>query len=238
MTNSICAPSFLPDTAVLEITKRCSHSCLFCSCPWYSSNWDSAQDLGTDEWKEIIFEFAQNGVFRFSFSGGECTLRDDFEELLKFTSQLRIKAAHCTDNGIDWREREPDIVILSNGKNLTRDTILLFHSINAHLSISLPGLSTFPELTGTNGTAKHVLDCFKTCEEIGLSTTAAITVTKKNFFELYETISAALISGAGSILLNRYLPGGRGLSHPELRLDYEEIKQIPVIAEDVLKQAK
>ena len=30
------APSFLPATAVLEMTYRCNHACLFCSCPWYA----------------------------------------------------------------------------------------------------------------------------------------------------------------------------------------------------------
>ncbi|HEY3444957.1 MAG TPA: hypothetical protein VGK67_01285 [Myxococcales bacterium] len=28
------AASFLPRTAVLEMTYRCNHVCLFCSCPW------------------------------------------------------------------------------------------------------------------------------------------------------------------------------------------------------------
>ena len=32
------APSFLPATAVLEMTYRCSHACLFCSCPWFADD--------------------------------------------------------------------------------------------------------------------------------------------------------------------------------------------------------
>ena len=79
---------------------------------------------------------------------------------------------------------------------------------------------------------------FEEAATIGMQTTAAITVTKYNFFELYETIATALVCGASSILLNRYLPSGRGLLHDELRLSLEQVKQIPIIAEEVLKKAK
>lgn len=41
------------------------------------------------------------------------------------------------------------------------------------------------------------------------------------------------IAGADSLLLNRFLPGGRGLSHPELILTREEVCLAADIAEDV-----
>ena len=63
-------------------------------------------------------------------------------------------------------------------------------------------------------------------------------VTKLNLPELYETISAALIAGADSLLLNRFLPGGRGLSHPELILTREEVRLAADIAEEVLSRVK
>ena len=30
----------LPSTAVLELTYRCNHECIFCSCPWYASGFE------------------------------------------------------------------------------------------------------------------------------------------------------------------------------------------------------
>ena len=73
---------------------------------------------------------------------------------------------------------------------------------------------------------------------MGITTTVNITVTKKNLFELYETISEALIAGADSLLLNRFLPGGRGLKYAkELLLSIEDINKMLDIAEEVLKTA-
>ncbi len=28
----------IPKAVVLELTYRCNHKCLFCSCPWYAPN--------------------------------------------------------------------------------------------------------------------------------------------------------------------------------------------------------
>lgn len=238
VNNSIPAISFLPDTAVLEVTGKCNHSCLFCSCPWFAPAESIPRDLSTDEWKDIILEFSQNGVFRFSFSGGECTLRSDFQELLRFASQLRVKAVCCKDDGVALEERSTDIVVLSNGRGMSLELLHFLKDINVHLSMSLPGLTAFPELTGTGLPATSVLQWFQKAADIGMQTTAAITVTQKNFHELYETIATALISGASAILLNRYLPGGRGLLHDELTLTLEQVKQIPWIAEEVLAKAR
>lgn len=61
---------------------------------------------------------------------------------------------------------------------------------------------------------------------------------KKNYYELFETISLALINGATEILLNRFLPGGRGLKYMnELCLSTEQINGMLDTAEEVLTLA-
>ena len=79
---------------------------------------------------------------------------------------------------------------------------------------------------------------FARARELGCGTTVGVAVTKLNLPELYETISAALVAGADSLLLNRFLPGGRGLSHPELMLTAEEVREVADVAEEVLSRAK
>ena len=85
---------------------------------------------------------------------------------------------------------------------------------------------------------EHLLGIFGKARELGCPTTVGVAVTKLNLPELYETISAALVAGAGSLLINRFLPGGRGLSHPELMLTAEEVRHAADIAEEVLSRAK
>ena len=49
---------------------------------------------------------------------------------------------------------------------------------------------------------------------------------------------AALVAGADSLLLNRLLPGGRGLSHPELMLTADDVRHAADVAEEVLSRTK
>jgi radical SAM protein with 4Fe4S-binding SPASM domain len=68
-----------------------------------------------------------------------------------------------------------------------------------------------------------------------MNTTLNVTVTKKNYYELFETLSVGLLNGAMSVLINRFLPGGRGLIYQrELSLDREELNGMLDIAEEVL----
>ena len=103
--------------------------------------------------------------------------------------------------------------------------------------MSLPALSTYKYHT-QSGNYQKILKIFTKAKEIGISTTVNIAVTKKNLFELYETISEALIAGADTLLLNRFLHGGRGLKYAkELLLSKEDINKMLDIAEEVLKIA-
>ena len=121
---------------------------------------------------------------------------------------------------------------------MNEEYLYLFKKNDVHLSMSLPGYETFEEHTGVNN-ADGVLYWFSKAKELGLSTTLNVTVTKKNYHELFETLSMGLINGANSILLNRFLPGGRGLSYmDELILSNDQVNGMLDIAEEVLCLSK
>jgi radical SAM protein with 4Fe4S-binding SPASM domain len=55
---------------------------------------------------------------------------------------------------------------------------------------------------------------------------------------LYETIANGLLAGADTVLLNRFLPGGRGLSHlQELSLTREQLNGMLNTAEEILQMS-
>ena len=85
------APAFLPSTVVLELTYKCNHNCIFCSCPWYAPDGSFAElpELSTAQWKDVIGEMAGLGIASFAFTGGEALMRDDCLELLEFTQELQ-----------------------------------------------------------------------------------------------------------------------------------------------------
>ncbi len=217
----------IPPSAVLELTYRCNHRCIFCSCPWYapSSKYPQGLELDFEQWKQVINRLYDMGVQSFSISGGEATLKDCMPQTVEYIRE-------------EGRRRREGflfpIVLISNGLNMKYEYLQLFKRCGVHLSMSLPGYTTFREHTGVDN-ANRVLEWFRKAKEIGLNTTVNVTVTRKNIHELFETISMGLISGASSLLLNRFLPGGRGLAHmDDLLLSQNQVNEMLSVAEDVL----
>jgi radical SAM protein with 4Fe4S-binding SPASM domain len=120
---------------------------------------------------------------------------------------------------------------------MTEDVLRFCAERGIHVMMSMPGLRSFAANTDSDTSVEHILSMFGKAHELGCATTVGIAVTKLNLPELYETISAALVAGADSLLLNRFLPGGRGLSHPELMLTAAEVRQTADVAEEVLSRA-
>ena len=88
------------------------------------------------------------------------------------------------------------------------------------------------------GSPETILAWFRKAKKAGIETTVNITVTRKNLFELYETISEGLLAGADTLLMNRFFPRGRGLTYAnELTLSIEQILEMLDTAEEVLRTA-
>ena len=121
---------------------------------------------------------------------------------------------------------------------MNEEFLSLFKKHKVHLSLSLPGISAFEKLTGVNN-ALGVLHWIKRAEQEGVQTTANVTVTNINYYELREILSYALIAGADTLLLNRFLTGGRGIRyHDELALTHDQINGMLDTAEEVLAKAE
>ena len=233
------AVSFLPVTAVLEMTYKCSHKCLFCSCPWERENgiFNREPELNTTDWKDAIGKLASLGVTDICFSGGEALLRKDLPEIIKYAYSLEGPTIVSEKGGLTLKNAPIKLYLISNGDLITKKTMQMCKYFNIQLSMSLPGLKSFPVLTG-GGKPDKVLRAFTLAKALGVSSVVNITVTKKNLFELYETIGAAFLSGADQLLLNVFLRGGRGLKYShELQLSSDEILQALDQAEEVLKIA-
>lgn len=209
----------LPKVAALELTYQCNHKCLFCSCPWENESTYKENELTYQEWFQVIDTLLENGVSSFTLTGGEPLTRADIKKIIEYIS-----------------ERSVPLVIISNGRAMDEAFINFISHYNISLCISVPGIETFKDHTGVDN-INHVLNLFELAKKYGLRTTANIAVTKKNLPELYENIALPLIHGAEYVLLNRFLPGGRGLSNTEYLLSMEETNEMLDIAETVLTKA-
>lgn len=209
----------LPQTAVIELTSRCNHMCIFCCCPWeYDKNYKN-KELSTKEWFQVIDTYARHGVKHITFTGGEPLMRDDLFDILDYAVNLKLSVG-----------------LISNGKKIDDEFLEKLSKYDILLSISVPGIKTYKEHTGIDN-VEHILGIFKKCKQLGIQTVANITVTKKNINELYENIALPIVNGASYILLNRFLPGGRGMYNKEFLLSNEQINQMLDIAEEVLTKS-
>jgi len=152
----------LPKVAALELTYRCNHQCIFCSCPWESDALAREQELGLDEWQRALHEIRRRGTRVVSFSGGEPTLRAD---LLHIVDAAR-------DEGL-----QP--CLISNGRAMDEEMLRCLAKRRVNLSLSVPGIETFEQQTGYDG-VEHVMRLFRAAQEMGMRVTANIAVTKVN----------------------------------------------------------
>lgn len=236
------AVSFLPTTAVLELTYRCSHRCLFCSCPWEDSSgiFRRRPELTTTQWKNTVTLLSRMGVTSIAFSGGDPLERLDLEEIISHAASCRTEHIETVENSLVSRPGKLKLYLLSNGNKVTDTILQMCVEYGMQLSISLPGLDTFPAQTGVkdNEGAYRVLRILGRARELGLKPVANIAVTRLNLYELGRITAAALLSGAERILLNRFLPGGRGLRFVRiLELSPGELTRMLDVAEKALTAA-
>lgn len=234
------APSFLPTTAVLELTYACNHRCVFCSCPWEnpSGSFPRRPEMPIGWWRQLTTRLAAMGVVNLAFTGGEPLLKVGLLGLLDHAAGTAALHVDGDDKGFTEKLAPMRLFLLSNGCAMNGEVLECCHRHKVALSLSLPGLTTFAEHTG-GGDAQSVLMWLDRAHAAGITTTAAITVTRRNQHELEATIATALVAGADRILLNRFLPGGRGLAHAdELALTPAEVVESLDIAEAVLRRAK
>ena len=136
-------PYLLPSVAALELTYRCNHQCLFCSCPWEADNKYCKEELSYFEWTQVIDTIMLNGVSSITLTGGEPLMRDDLRDFIDY-----ILAKGATLN------------IISNGRKIDDGFLDFIAERKVTICISVPGIETFVEHTGIDN-VDYVLSLFE-----------------------------------------------------------------------------
>jgi len=154
-------------SAHLELTYRCNETCVHCYNPGAALSpgerpTRQRDELGTGEWKQIMGQLAEIGVFRLSLSGGEATLRKDFFELVAHARQLGFA-----------------VVIFTNGLQGTPDFVekvahLWPHSVE--VSIYSANSELHDRITGVPGSFQRSVDCLTQLNSAGVRTTMKTTL--------------------------------------------------------------
>jgi radical SAM protein with 4Fe4S-binding SPASM domain len=196
-------------------------------------------ELTIGQWKNVIDDLTtKHGVCRLCFTGGEPTLKPGLRDIMEYAAGRTAEfVVSDPETGLRRENKPPELYVISNGRTLDESWFELFTRLRVTISLSLPGLTTYARHTG-QGKPEEVLYWMKRFSQAGLRVIANVTVTQLNFFELYETIGNALLHGASFLLMNRFLPGGRGLAHQhELLLSGDQVRQAILTADEVLSTA-
>lgn len=178
----------------LSITNRCNLKCKHCIASSFDAR--GGDPLGTEEWKNIIEQVVKIKPQQINFTGGEPTLRDDFEELLKYTKSC------CGDT---------KIVLSTNGLLINDDNIDFIIKNVDTIAISLDG---YDEESCTRVRGKWVFQkVIKTIKKIQANGYSKISLSMlesaytvghdAEFYLLCERLNV-------KPLLRRFSPTGRG----------------------------
>lgn len=190
--------SGIPDSAILELTFNCNHSCLFCYAPWLEEPSLYGRELSIPEWIEVAELLIRRGVRRFTLSGGELLLKEGVTKLIDFL------AAH---------PERPHFTLYTNGSLVTRELVERLRGTRGDFAFSLPGIRCYRALTGSTWSVDGLIDLFDLCRNRGVPFGVGIVVTRPALREWKQLISLAVLSGAATVQIGP-LSGRRARAVP------------------------
>jgi radical SAM protein with 4Fe4S-binding SPASM domain len=196
------------------ITRECDLECPHC----YSDSGErDAEELTTEEAKNVIDDIASLGAKTIIFDGGEPTFRSDLVELVGYSDKSGLTT-----------------VIGSHGIALTKELAKALKSAGCKgVAISLDGAEpkTHDEWRGFDGAWAGAVEGARNCVEANLPFQIAPLLHKGNLKELHRIINFARRLGAVAVEIFDYVATGRGKGHYEHELDTDQRKQV---VEDVI----
>ena len=160
-----------PIVAHLGITRSCNMRCRYCSI---RQPYSKKKELSTAQWKRIIDNLADLGVFQIGLTGGEPTLRDDIIEL----------ARHITEKGCAFN-------LTTNGWNIKKDLVIKLKNAGMRqcqvsLDCHIPEVN---DLLRGKDACQHAIRTIRQLRDEGIAVGIDCVVTKNNLPHIPEFIA-------------------------------------------------
>ncbi len=190
-----------PDTLALELTYSCNLRCAHCIV---SAGKPLPQELSTGEWKEVIDQADEMGVFQVALTGGEPTLRRDFVEIVRYIN------------------RSMDVSVATNG--LLKDPLLEVVQEVVYFQISLDGGEEFHDKNRrVKGAWRRALETAEALEKEGAHVVINTTFWKENIRE-FDKVLKIIREHGFDWKVSLLIPMGRGEKRE--MLSPEEVVQL------------
>lgn len=192
---------------ILELTPRCNYNCPYCYCLWHEFPELAHPPLDGEGWKRVIDKCVQDGVAEVLFTGGEALLRKDLFEIVSYARKVLPKAR---------------LTLFTNGSRLTEAMMRWFKRRKIYLAVSLQGLGTYAEMTGTRRKPNGILRRIARAAELKWPMIVSVGATRVNRHEIADVYAAAVLSGASQVQIGPMIAGGRGKKHLDMMLSRRE----------------
>jgi len=204
-------------TLIWEATIDCNLHCLHCVNP--REDWKEEDELTTDEAKRIFREVAEDfdpGELHLAITGGECTLRDDLVEMVRYLKGLGFRNVSCDSNG--WLYGD-DLSLIDE----------LYQAGMGSSTLSIDGLEAgHDRMRGKRGSYERAMRVLGYLLEHYPDKNHSVisVVTKFNLHEIPEAMRIFEEKGCRFGRLSPVVPAGRAVNFPELFLEPSEFKQV------------
>jgi radical SAM protein with 4Fe4S-binding SPASM domain len=205
----------LPVLGEIAITYRCNNSCRFCYAGCGEENRAKRRaiemkDLGTASLKKLISIFKKKAKIPFfSFTGGEPLLRDDIEELIRYSESLKLRVNLITNGTLATPERAKSLF----------DAGLR----TAQVSLESPDPEIHDRLCGVSGAWDRTMAGIRSLKEAGISVQTNSTTTSANMASLLGMPEFLASIGVMRFSMNLFIPSKDNPNSGELFVSYSEI---------------
>jgi radical SAM protein with 4Fe4S-binding SPASM domain len=179
----------------IEVTPHCNLRCIHC---YADGNGHQKRSMNTQKISQVIDEAAELGWKRLSFTGGECTLRPDLQELI----------LHAKTEGFDFIE------VFTNGTLIDEPMARFFAEEGIHVGVSLYSYRAEKHdmITGIPGSHAKTLDALTLLLAYEVPLRCEMVAMKQNEEDLDGTIYFLLKLGIPCREPDPIRPAGRGIS--------------------------
>src|SRR5437899_3351159 len=169
-----------------ELTYKCPLQCPYCSNPLDFAGPRFKRELSTEEWCRVFREAKALGVLQLGLSGGEPTLRQDLEELVREAHRLGLYTS-----------------LITSAYRLTKERLAALKAAGLdHVQISIQGADA--ELSdAVAGTASYrdKIAAYHYTRELGFPLTVNVVLHRRNLHQVEALIRLAESLGAERIEL-------------------------------------
>lgn len=211
-----------PNRMDLSLTYNCNNKCAHCYLPDGVSSKDyPKKELTTEEWKKVIAKLWRAGIPQIIFTGGECTLRKDLVELVKFSEKFVTG-------------------IITNGTNITYELARDLKKAELdwiQITLESHRRLVHDKMQGRSGSWVETMKGINYCIKAGIQTSINLTITQQNKKDLKGIIDLAKNYDIPIVSANAIINSGKGVEQKEkVGVSEEELKELLVETNNYAKK--